>query len=164
MSEYTQQEIDHLLKCPKVVIEPPRKQMVEERGSRRNNMRLTSEDGKIKFEAFMRICEDFPENFSIGLSYCPEDGSGNICLIRCNGPHEGFSDNPNEKRQHFGFHIHTAKADNIEAGLKAEKGAERTHAYASYRDALRWFVKECNIKNADQHFPNELKKTLFDDV
>jgi len=37
---YTQQEIDDLIACPKVVSEPPKREMKLDRGHFRNDMRL----------------------------------------------------------------------------------------------------------------------------
>ena len=63
---YTQQEIDDLIGCPKVVSEPPKREMRLDRGHFRNDMRLKSTDDKLEFRVFMRRNEDLPENFSIG--------------------------------------------------------------------------------------------------
>ena len=67
MKTYTQTEIDELIHCPKVIMDPPRKEMRLDRGSRRNDMGLASENGKRRFSVFMRVNEAFRENFSIGL-------------------------------------------------------------------------------------------------
>jgi hypothetical protein len=50
----------------------------------------------------------------------------------------------------------------MEQGCKAEKGAEQTKEFAVYREALRYFVKACNIADAELYFAEELKETLFD--
>src|SRR5580658_6766855 len=81
---YTQEEIDELIACPKAVADPPRKEMKQDRGHFRNDMRLKSTDEKFEFRAFMRRSEDFPENFSIGLAFLPKDGTGELIFIRCN--------------------------------------------------------------------------------
>jgi len=159
---YTQQQLDELVACPKIVTQPPNKSFVEERGSLRKDMRLTSKDRKTRFKVFVRINTTFSENFSVGLNYLPDDGSEQICLLRCNGPHEGFSDDPDDLRHHVGFHIHQAKAENIGIGLKAEKWTEKTDQYADYRSAMRFFLKECNIEGAEKHFADVLEDTLFD--
>ena len=90
MKQYTQNELDDLISCEKEIYDPPKQDMREERGSRRNNMGLRSLDGSREFSVFMRINEDFPENFSIGLEYHPQEERGSICLLRCNGPHGDF--------------------------------------------------------------------------
>jgi hypothetical protein len=132
VKEWTQSEIDELLALPKRITSHPRRQMVSERGSKRNGMELESTDGKHRFRAFMRINEAFPENFSIGLDYIGEEPGGGFCLIRCNGPHEGPAPaaGQGEPSHHAGFHVHRARADNLELGLRAEKDAVMTKSTA----------------------------------
>lgn len=89
---YTQQEIDDLIACPKVVSEAPKRDMKLDRGHFRNDMRLKSTDDKLEFRVFVRRSEDLPENFSIGLAFLAKDGSGEVVLLRCNGPHGGYND------------------------------------------------------------------------
>ena len=36
-----------------------------------------------EFQVFMRRSDEFPENFSIGLIYQPNDERGEIVLMRC---------------------------------------------------------------------------------
>lgn len=84
---YTQDEIDDLIALPKIVTDPPRRDIRLDRGHQRNDFRLTDGDGKLHFRAFLRRNEDFPENFSIGLVFLPGDVSGELPLLRCNGPH-----------------------------------------------------------------------------
>ena len=152
MTTHSQQDIEHLISCAKVICDPPRKEMRVERGSRRNDMRLRSQEGDLEFSVFMRINDDFPENFSIGLEYRAPDERSSICLLRCNGPHGEFVGGP--ESAHFLHHIHKAKPGNLEARLKAERGGERTDAYDSYLEALRYFLKVVNVTNADEFFPN----------
>ena len=40
----------------------------------------------------MRRSEDLPENFSVGLVFLPGDGTGEVTLLRCNGPHGAYND------------------------------------------------------------------------
>jgi hypothetical protein len=58
---YTQQEIDDLIACPKVVSEAPKREMKLDRGHFRNDMRLKSTE--LEFRVFMRRSEDLPEKF-----------------------------------------------------------------------------------------------------
>jgi hypothetical protein len=157
---YSQEEIDSLIACPKVITEPPKREMRTERGSRRNNMTLRSKDGDLEFSVFMRINEDFHENFSIGLNYSPRDERGTLCLLRCNGPHGDFLGYSPSPGSHFLYHVHRAKAENIEAGLRAEYGAEPAEGYASYREALVFFLKEVNVVNSGEYFP-ELSQPML---
>ncbi len=84
-------ELQALLVVPKLISEPPRREMKLDRGHWRNDMRLRSVEGDRDFRVFMRKSEEFPENFSIGLTYRPNDGGEEIPLLRCNGPHGEFN-------------------------------------------------------------------------
>ncbi|MEK7407577.1 MAG: hypothetical protein AAB225_21065 [Acidobacteriota bacterium] len=86
---YTQEELEDLIACPKVVFEPPKQQMRPDRGHLRSDMRLKSVEGDREFRVFLRRREELPENFSIGLVYVPKDGTGEVTLLQCNGPHGG---------------------------------------------------------------------------
>lgn len=162
MTEHTQERLDELIACPKTIVDPPRREMREERGSRRNEMRLVSADGKDEFVAYMRINVKFEENFSIGLDYCPKDVTGRFCLLRCNGPHGEWTNDLIEPHPHFGYHVHRANADNMERGMKSEAGAEVTKEYASYPEALKFFLKICNVADAQRHFPGVDQMNLFE--
>jgi hypothetical protein len=150
---YSQQEIDRLISCPKMIAEPPKRDMRSERGSKRNNMELRSTAGDLEFSVFIIINEDFEENFSIGLNYSPRDERGTVCLLRCNGPHGDFIGASPVPQSHFRYHVHRAKTENMEAGLKAECGGQATERYASYRDALVFFLNEINVINTLEYFP-----------
>ena len=134
---YTQEEIDALITIPKLIVEPPKKEFRSDRGHKRNGMRLQSLDGKAEFTVFMRINEDFPENFSIGLEHSPRDERGTILLLRCNGPHGEFIGSPGRPHPHFLHHVHRADAANLDGGLRGETNPQATDAYATYEEALR---------------------------
>lgn len=59
----------------------------------RNDMTLVAEDRPGEFNVFFRRSEDFPENFSIGLSYDQKDGAARpfSCVVTgrtgCSMPH-----------------------------------------------------------------------------
>ena len=129
-------------------------------GHFRNDMRLVSNSPPAEFRVFMRKSVDFVENFSIGLVYRPNDGSGEVTLLRCNGRHGGFDENSDPEHSHWGFHIHRASAEMIEAGLRAEKLAAATREYASYEEALQHLLRVANVTNAADHFP-DLMQTRF---
>lgn len=152
LRHYTQDEIEELIVCPKFVSEPPRKEMRQDRGHFRNDMRLKSTDEKYEFRVFIRRNEDFPENFSIGLAFLPKDGTGELILLRCNGPHGAFNDHFDPEHPHFDFHVHRASASMIEAGLRAEKFGEVNRDFASYEEALQYFVRNANITDARTYF------------
>ena len=118
---YTQQEIDELIGCAKIVSEPPRPRMKLYRGHLRNDMRLRSADGKLEFRVFMRHSEDLPENFSVGMVFMAKDGTGEIVLLRCNGPHGGYNDSFDPGHPHWDYHVHRASAEMIEAGFRPKR-------------------------------------------
>ena len=162
MKKYSQEEIKELVDCPKRIITPPRKEMKSERGSLRNDMELESMDGSVGFSVFMRINERFPENFSIGLNVIPKDEPGSFCVLRYNGPHgEHVNSGFEEEHPHYGYHIHQAKTELMDAGILPERYAEITQTYASYEEALSHFLETTNIQNADEYF-NLRQRSLFD--
>jgi hypothetical protein len=160
MRGLTDSQLDILVRCPKVINDPPRREMRVERGTLRNDMRLVSEDGEHEFSAFMRVNEDFPENFSIGLSYVPKDGTGAVCLLRCNGPHGNFVGEGSNTQSHFLYHIHVATEANLDAGLRGHRGARRTDSYASFRGALLFFLEHTGVREAANFFPGLLQLEL----
>jgi hypothetical protein len=106
----------------------------------------------------MRKNEDFEENFSMGLVYSPKDVRGDVCIFRCNGPH-----GPHVSFDHHDrHHLHVAKEETLNSGLKAERTAFITQEYASFDDALGYFLKKCNITDAEKYFPNILQRRLFE--
>jgi hypothetical protein len=149
---YTQQEIDDLIACPKVVSEPPKREMKLDRGHFRNDMRLKSTDDKLEFRVFMRRSEDLPENFSVGLAFLAKDGSGEVVLFRCNGPHGGYNDSFSPDHPHWDYHVHRASAEMIEAGLRPERAAAINRDFASYEEAVQYFLRATNITDARTHF------------
>lgn len=151
---YTQQEIDDLIGCPKVISDPPKRELKLDRGHFRNDMRLKSADDKLEFRVFMRRSEDLPENFSIGLVFLAKDGSGELVLLRCNGPHGGYNDSFDPEHPHWDFHVHRASAEMIEAGLSPEKVATINKDFASYGEAVQYFLRATNVTDAAEYFPD----------
>jgi len=154
---FSDQEIEKLIACAKRIVEPPKKEMQLVGGHWRNDMKLQSDDGEYDFSVFMRKDEDFEENFSIGLIYNPRDIRGEISLFRCNGPH-----GPHVYFDHHDlFHIHKATQENLASGIRAERTAYITKEYASYQDALGYFIKKCNILDSEKYFVGVLQRELF---
>jgi hypothetical protein len=149
---YTQKEIDDLIVCPKLVSDPPKKEMRPDRGHLRNDLRLKSVDGESEFRAFLRQNEDFRENFSIGLVYVPRDGTSEIILLRCNGPHGEYNGVFDPSHPHYDFHVHRASEEAIESGQRPEKKAVSSKDFASFEEALHYFVRAANIADASSHF------------
>jgi hypothetical protein len=156
VASFSQDELDGLIACPKEITEPPKREMKLDGAQFRNSAKLVaSNEIKGEFTIFMRQNEDFPENFSIGLKYSPQDGRETITLIRCNGKHGDFNASFDREHPHSDFHIHQASESAIEAGYAPEKVADRTSEYASFEEALQYFVKVINLnpKDAQRHFP-----------
>ncbi len=108
----------------------------------------------------MRRSEDLPENFSIGLVFLPMDGSGELMLLRCNGPHGEYNDNFDPAHPHWDFHVHRGSAEMIDAGLRPEKAATKSKDFASYEEALQYFLRETNITNARMYFADPAQGLL----
>ncbi|MDR3738079.1 MAG: hypothetical protein P4L40_03575 [Terracidiphilus sp.] len=148
---YSDAQLNVLRECPKTITEPPRRDMRLDRGSWRNEMRLTSA-GDEDFRVFMRRNDKFPENFSIGLVYLPKDGSGELPLLRCNGPHGVYNGVFEQNDPHYSPHLHTATEETIASGKRPESHAEICAEYASYEEALQYFLRSANILNAMEYF------------
>ena len=154
--------LDELVACPKQIIQPPKKAMTTVNGSQRNGMRVVCAKGR-QFSVFMRISEEFNENFSIGLQYEPPDDSP-VILLRCNGPHgEVVQSLTDQLPEHYDTHIHRATEENIREGRRPESGAVATRDYATYAEALKVFLGLANIEWTREHFPElSNQKTLFE--
>jgi hypothetical protein len=150
---YSEDQIKELIECPKTVSDPPKREMRLFGADWRNDMTLTATNGtEGEFSVFMRRNEDFPENFSIGLRYQPNE----IVLVRCNGPRGTYNSGSGDANHpHWDFHIHVASEKAQEAGERAEKYASKTEAYASFEEAIQHFLKAVNLdqKQAAKHFP-----------
>jgi len=154
-SDYTDEEIERLIRCAKRVVQPPRKTMRDRQGSLRNEMTIESVEEGRHFYVFMRQNIDFNENFSIGLRFLASDGGQQICLIRFNGPHahRELKSDSEQSHWHASFHIHKAKVENISAGLKEDQFAFKTDRYASFQEAQAEFFREINLTDALDYFP-----------
>ena len=161
MAGFTQSEIDALVSCPKGVSDPPKRTMRLDGSHWRNDAGLLATDGTVgEFGVFMRRSEDFPENFSVGLKYRPGDGRDTITLIRCNGRHSPL--NAPGPALHTTFHVHRASEAALEEGRRAESDASATQQYASYEEAVQYFVDAINLNGEDRakHFPNQTQGVL----
>jgi len=158
--QYSQLEIDQLVACPKLISDPPKRDLKHDRVHFRNDMRLKSVDDKLEFRVFMRRSEDFPENFSIGLVFMAKDGSGDVVLLRCNGPHGGYNDSFDPEHPHWEYHVHRASAEMMEAGLSPEKAATSNRDFASYEEAVQYFLRATNVTDAAKYFADLAQGTL----
>lgn len=157
MRVFRQPEIDDLISCQKQVSVPPKREMTLIGADWRNDAKLIASNGTDGvFQVFIRKSEVFPENFSIGLMYNPQDDPEAITLFRCNGRHGDFNASIDPDHPHCFFHIHRASEEAIEAGCKPEKFAFKTTEFASFEEALQYFVKAINLnsKDVEKHFPS----------
>jgi hypothetical protein len=135
--------------------------MTVENGQKRNGLKLRSEDGADEFAVFIRVNEDFHENYSIGLRHLPT-GEESAILLRCNGNHGPHQNQVVNADQIDGVHIHYTTETALQAGMKLENYAEPTSAYATYEDALRHFLRIINVLQPEKHFPRIYQLPLFD--
>lgn len=167
MPDYDQAEIDKLVVCRKTVKEGPTKKDKLAGAHYRNDAKLLASDDAIKgdFSMFMRQSEDFPENFSVGLTYHPKDGRQDITLLRCNGQHGTFNNRmPHDAdHPHYSYHVHRASEKALEEGRKAECWAETTAEFATFGEAVQYFIKAVNLDDADaeKYFPFDGQRMLF---
>jgi hypothetical protein len=144
MKEYTQEELEGLISCPKIIVDPPKREMMSENRYLRNSMRLESEDSEYIFSVFLRKSSKFSEDFSVGLIFHPIDQAESVDLIRCNSKHPGKSD-----PVHFQFHIHWIVADDLNNGIRKLRNRKTTKEYGSFEEAIQYFSRLVKIKDAD---------------
>jgi hypothetical protein len=164
VAAYSDVEIDALISCPKEICEAPARALKIVDADWRNNAKMQATDGtKGTFSMFMRKNEDLPENFSVGLRYNGNDGRPEITLLRCNGKHGTFTGAGDAIHPHWDFHIHQATEAAQDAGFTAEKYATKTTAFASYEQAVQYFLKIVKLtpRDASRFFPDTTQANLF---
>lgn len=145
---------------PKKITKPPKRELFSRQGSLRNDFECESVDSNEKFRVFIRILEAFQEDFSIGLDYIDNQGK-QLCLIRCNGKHGQHRNHQAGAIAFNDFHIHLATEEAIANGESPEQFAEPTQEYATWQDALFYFVKRTHIIDADKYFTFLNQLNLF---
>lgn len=156
----TDREIENWLNLPKKIIRPPKRELISRQGSLRNDFECESIDGNERFRVFIRILEILQEDFSIGLDHIDQQGKS-LCLMRCNGKHGYHRNHQADAIPFDDFHIHLATAEAIAKGESPEQFAEPTKEYATWQDALFYFVKRACIQDADRYFPFLKQPGLF---
>ena len=127
----------------------------------RKDFELTSIDGKRSFGVFIRRNKLFTENFSIGLLYFLPEG-GSVQLIRMNGNHGQVVKNVIAPDPHYDFHVHRITVDQMDRGLSDPEYGEKTDTYASFEQAMQYFLNVVQIKDAESHFPPHDQMNLFE--
>jgi hypothetical protein len=158
-----QNDIDCLIACPKVVIDPPHREFHRNDGHLRNAATLRSRDDAFEFGVFMRINARFREFFSVGLYYQAPPPVGKQVLLRCNSRHGWHVDDLINPHPHYTFHVHWADYDMLSNGESAEKHAVATTEFACYEEALRHFLFTVHVEDADinRYFPETRQLSLF---
>ncbi len=160
MAELTQDDIDNLISCEKLVMVAPRRTLKAQNAYEENGLQVMSVDGQYQFKIFIRRNLKLRENFSVGLIYVPRDGSGEVRLVRCNGNHDHR--NPNGDLI-SGFHLHLATEDALELGLKSDRYAELATSYATLEEAIYYFFSYTNVTGWQEFFPDAMQWGLFRD-
>lgn len=148
---FTDQLIEELIKCPKIIVDSPRSGSGVRSGFIKRICSLQSDDNEHNFDCFITQNQTFIENFSVGLSYNPMDTKGKIVLLRVNGSHGGTAVYPH----HASPHIHLATAERINLGLRPEGKIIETDKYVTFEEAIQYFFSYINLDANDRrkYFP-----------
>ena len=161
--DITDEIIQDLITCRKVIIKPPKARFQNAGSNIRNDFEVSNENGQQHFFVFLRCNTILPDRYSIGLRWRCQELSKDIIIFRCNGPHGG-----NLKfEHHFRPHIHYITAEDInEREIYKTTQAEITDAYCSFAEAFAYFCCYCGIdtNKATEYFPDLLNVGLFDDI
>src|SRR4030066_250446 len=157
----TNEFINQIITESKIITDPPKRDYKVENQHLRNDFQLNSADGKRRFSVFMRQHITFKENFSIGLVYHLEDGTS-LHLFRCNGNHGEVVVDILNPIPHFGYHTHKITAELIDNNINDPKQSEPTKEYASYEQALKYFLRYVNVQDVDKFFPRLNQISMFE--
>jgi hypothetical protein len=86
-------------------------------------------------------------DFSIILLYIPKGSNQQFRLRRYNGKSHEYT-NPIEKKNHYGFHIHTATERYQRSGIREDTHAEESSRYADYHGASEGMLEDCGFVNS----------------
>ena len=151
MDNLTQEIIEELITCPKIITDRPKKKPVELMGHLRNSFKMRALNDEREFSAFLRVNNVFQESFSIGLVYHPAEYPESLILLRCNCPHNQRS--ACEDIHWTKTHIHKATEKAIKENRNITYYADETGEYATWEEALEFFISRCNIENGYDFFP-----------
>ena len=160
----TDRQIGDLIARPKVIVKKePVRGYKEENRHKRCDLELEalppSDDA---FTVFTRQNLMFLENFSIGLRYQTNDPKfGTITLVRYNGPHGEYSQNPDG---HYAVpHIHRITETEMASGSTQPQERDRaiTDRYSTFETALVVFFRDIGATNYGEYFPERLQGRLF---
>ena len=163
----TNQYIQELITCPKKSSSLSRAKFIEKNRSRRCEIDCYSQDDRFHFTIFLRQSIEFIEDFSVGLiwkeAFNQESTLPDCVLIRCQGPHDGKSEEGSD--MHHSYHTHTLTEIDVREH-RYTKPSKRQYAetYSSFQEAIYYFEEYCGmiglrnilLKDSDQ-------LTLYDD-
>ena len=113
----------------------------------------------MSFGIFIRQNLTFIENFSIGLMYRRPEFKQSIHIIRYNRAHD-----PRKNIEHCKKpHIHKIKQEQIEQDtIKAPlMDIQLANNYSTFEEGLVAFIKDTNIVNWQEYFPELEQLKLF---
>ena len=151
----TQDFIDNeLIVTKKQILKSEKSEMWLDNRHYRNTFTLESLDKKYTYRAFLRISDEFIEDFSVGLIWTNPvkyiDIKKSIVLLRCQGPHD--SGKPLGTDIHHSFHTHEITTrDIMEYRYSKPSNKGGTNEYSSLQSALFYFVNRCNLVNAQDY-------------
>lgn len=150
----TNEFIQELITCQKIIKKADRKKMISENRSLRNNVQLISEDGKYEYVLFLRQSCEFIEDFSVGLKWTNPskylNTNKSIILLRCQGPHD--SKQPEGTDCHHDYHVHEITLKDInECRYDKPQHKEICKEFSSFESAIYYFCKKCGIHNLNDY-------------
>lgn len=151
-SKLSQQDIDSLISCEKHIENPEKikRNFDIDLTQKRFSMMLFANDfPDIKFKMDIRISTIAPENFSVVLTLL--NVYKNICLYRCNGPH-----NEPNNTLHTEHHTHTLRINDLIDNRLSQPDYREKANYHSLTGAISYFVTKCNIIGIENILPREL--------
>lgn len=153
----TDQDIEMLIKCQKVIRIKPRRLPEEIDGSFRNKFDLSSDESGFDFSVFTRQLIKFSEDFSIGLMLKHPE-FGDVTLLRCNGFHGPTAKGKYEIEHHRQAHLHKMSASQIEKGFCLNpKIIDVTTEYHDFDSAMLFFCEYCGIIGYEEYYYKQQK-------
>jgi hypothetical protein len=67
-------------------------------------------------------------------------------------PHGEYNGSFVPEHPHWDFHVHSASTEMIGTGQRPEKRAVASREFASYEEALQYFLRTTNVTDASAHF------------
>ncbi|MFH0939936.1 MAG: hypothetical protein V1899_11760 [Planctomycetota bacterium] len=150
IEEITTNKLQSLIQQPKRVTNPQARWRIEEKYERMN-YDVIAQEGKLKFQIYIRKNSIFSEDFSCGIRWMMSSGE-TLTLARYNGSSHIHDDIEYE------CHIHHATEEAIRQGRKPECHAESTKLFHTCDGALHCLLNDFKISGLDSQ-PDQ--KELF---